>query len=102
MVPPPGAEMAPSSLPALHVAEALGQFDPGGPVGDPVMAVVTDGSGRVDLRPRRGGVVRIGRPDDLLSKLAAARALMLTVDLTSLGVLNVEDPTRPFLTTVSP
>jgi cell division protein FtsQ len=89
---PPGSRLGSSGRPALAVSAALG------PDLRPKVALVLVQGEEVEMRLRPEGVVRLGRPDQLVEKLAALRTMVARADLRRLAVLDLRVPTNPVLT----
>jgi len=96
---PPGSELGPDGTAALAVALALPPELVGRVTG---VAPAAGRSGEVELRLAPDGTVRLGPPDQLPAKFAAIRAVLASVDLRNLAVLDVSRPDSPVLTRREP
>ena len=90
---PPGTSAGPRVPGALGVASALP-----GVLRPRVAAVAADAGGGVELHLRDGGVVRLGRAEQLGAKLAAAATVLEKAAPAGNIVLDVRVPAAPVLT----
>ena len=89
----PGTRVAPEAADALEVAASL----PAG-LGARVGTVALGATGGVELRLVPKGVVLLGSADGIGDKLAAAHAVLGTVDGRTVATLDVRAPNTPVLT----
>lgn len=96
-VPPPdraGGKVAATAVPSLKVAAALP-----GPVKERIADVATVAGGEVELQlVPPGGVVRLGRPEDLPAKLSVLETVLARADLADVRQIDVRVPEAPALT----
>lgn len=59
-----------------------------------------EGDGAVDLHLTDGGVIRLGSPDDLATKLVAAVTVLTQVDTACLATIDVRVPSAPAVTRI--
>lgn len=96
-VPPPeraGGTVAATAVPSLKVAAALPA-----PVRERIADVATVAGGEVELQlVPPGGVVRLGRPEDLAAKFSVLATMLARADLAGVRLIDVRVPQAPALT----
>lgn len=89
-----GGKVAATAVPSLKVAAALPA-----PVRDRIADVATVAGGEVELQlGPPGGVVRLGRPEDLPTKLSVLATVLARADLANVRVIDLRVPEAPALT----
>lgn len=90
----PGTSVEPAAGPSLRVAAALPSA-----IRPRVADVAVHAGGEVELQlVPPGGIVRLGRTDDLRRKLEALATVLERADLSRLAVVDVQVPAAPVLT----
>lgn len=96
-IPPPpraGSSVPAAATPSLRVAAALSP-----PLRDRVADIATLPGGEVELQlVPPGGVVRLGRTDDLDTKLDVLATVLTRADLARVSIIDVRVPQAPALT----
>lgn len=91
---PVGASIRNEAIPALSVAAALP-----GAIRERIADVATVAAGSVELQlVAPGGIVRLGPPIDLKTKLTVLATVLARVDLAGVSVIDVRVPSAPALT----
>ena len=89
-----GGKVAASAVPSLKVAAALPV-----PVRERIADVATVAGGEVELQlVPPGGVVRLGRPEDLPAKLSVLATVLARADLANVRLIDLRVPEAPALT----
>jgi cell division septal protein FtsQ len=90
---PPGTRLEPADRQPLEVAAAL---PPG--LASNVAELRTAADGTVEMALRDGGIVRLGLPDDLATKVRTLQTVLANVDLSCLAAVDVTVPDTAVLT----